>query len=267
MPTAKQHITNMMRLIERVTYYSARDVFTDFVTMGAIAYSNCVDRKMFAEREASYLKLIAKYRKEHQPIFRELLWELIEAQSVEPGDILGQLYMGLGAANEAAGQYFSPSSVSDMVARLTVDEDMLRSTIAKKGFVSLSDPAGGAGAMIISYALHMQNLDINYQLCLHATLVDVDLRAVQMSYLQLSILHIPALVTHGNTLTMEQWSHWYTPAHILNGFNRKLNQRGAFFQDDHSLQFAPIEPSQAQMTLVSRTVSPHEAQIIQPSLF
>lgn len=51
MPTVKQHVENMTKLIERVGYYSPREVMADFVEMGAIAMSNAVDRRMFSERE------------------------------------------------------------------------------------------------------------------------------------------------------------------------------------------------------------------------
>ena len=32
-----------------------------------------------------------------------------------------------------------------------------------------------------------------------------------MTYIQLSLYEIPAMVIHGNTLTMEEWDRWYTP--------------------------------------------------------
>lgn len=43
-----------------------------------------------------------------------------------------------------------------------------------------------------------------------------------MAYLQLSLLHVPAVIVHGNTLSPEEWSHWHTPAHILGFWNARL---------------------------------------------
>lgn len=37
-----------------------------------------------------------------------------------------------------------------------------------------------------------------------------------------SLLGIPAVVVHGNTLTQEEYSRWYTPFHILHGWNSRL---------------------------------------------
>lgn len=263
MPTVKQHVENMTKLIERVGYYSPREVMADFVEMGAIAMSNAVDRRMFSEREPKYLKLIAKYKREHQFIFRQLLEELTEAQSVEPGDILGRLYMQIGAANADSGQFFTPPCISSLVSRLCVDEDNMRKQIEKRGFVTLNEPTAGAGAMVISFAFEMLRLGFNFQNCLHCTLVDVDHRAALMSYLQLSILHIPAVVVHGNTLTMEEYSHWYTPAHVLNGFTQRLQQKGEPEQQRQVDLAWPVGSSAPLDAERARSMaSPH-----QPSLF
>jgi len=33
-----------------------------------------------------------------------------------------------------------------------------------------------------------------------------------MAYIQLSLYGNPAVIIHGNALTVEEWSHWFTPA-------------------------------------------------------
>jgi hypothetical protein len=35
----------------------------------------------------------------------------------------------------------------------------------------------------------------------------------------------PAIIVHGNTLTLETWSNWYTPAHIIGGWDWKLRRK------------------------------------------
>ncbi len=40
--------------------------------------------------------------------------------------------------------------------------------------------------------------------------------------MQLSLLHIPAVVVHGNALTLDVWGMWYTPAHSVGGWKWKL---------------------------------------------
>ena len=43
-----------------------------------------------------------------------------------------------------------------------------------------------------------------------------------MAYIQFSLLHIPAHVMVGNSLSNEVREHWFTPAHILGGWGAKL---------------------------------------------
>jgi len=43
-----------------------------------------------------------------------------------------------------------------------------------------------------------------------------------MAYVQLSLLHVPAVVIHGDTLLLEEYGHWHTPAHMLGGWRYRL---------------------------------------------
>ncbi|GBQ21633.1 hypothetical protein AA12717_0951 [Gluconacetobacter sacchari DSM 12717] len=52
---------------------------------------------------------------------------------------------------------------------------------------------------------------------MHVTAIDVDPRAAHMAFVQFSLLHIPATVIVGNSLTLETREYWFTPAHILGG--------------------------------------------------
>lgn len=49
----------------------------------------------------------------------------------------------------------------------------------------------------------MLSQGVNYQQT-HVTAVGVDIRAVHMAYLQLSLLHVPAIIIHGNSLSLEE---------------------------------------------------------------
>jgi hypothetical protein len=46
--------------------------------------------------------------------------------------------------------------------------------------------------------------------------------AAHMAYVQLSLLGIPGIVVVGDTLRMESRAVWYTPAHIVGGWSRRL---------------------------------------------
>jgi hypothetical protein len=54
---------------------------------------------------------------------------------------------------------------------------------------------------------------------------DIDAKAARMTYVQLALLGVPAVVVTGNTLTLEERERWYTPAHVMFGWSQRLRQR------------------------------------------
>jgi len=77
-----------------------------------------------------------------------------------------------------------------------------------------------------------------------------------MAYIQFSLLHIPAHVMVGNSLSNEVREHWFTPAHILGGWGLRLaSQQRAAEQPARSVQRAPDDHS-------SRRTSVTEARVV-----
>ena len=198
------------------------DVFSDFVEMSAISLSNAVDLNHREEREKRYLQIVKKYNKEELLKFPELLGMLVGKMEEGPADYLGQLFHDLELHNKYKGQFFTPYPLCKMMAKIIITSP--DKIIEEKGFITASEPCCGSGAMIIALADVMREGGINYQQQLHVTAVDLDTRCVHMTYLQLSLMHIPAIIVHGNTLSLEEFAHWYTPAHILDLWNFKLKR-------------------------------------------
>lgn len=80
----------------------------------------------------------------------------------------------------------------------------------KEGPITINEPACGSGAMVIGAVWAMKRQNFDYRNKSFFVAQDIDIRCVWMAYIQLSLYGIPAVVIHGNTLTMEEWSHWYT---------------------------------------------------------
>src|SRR2546430_9240172 len=57
---------------------------------------------------------------------------------------------------------------------------------------------------------------------LHVTAIDLDIIAVHMAYVQCTLLHIPAIILHGDTLRGETYSVWRTFAHVMGLWDAKL---------------------------------------------
>lgn len=220
------HQKRLVQLITELGYrHSHWQVFADFVEMGAISLSNAVDLGPREQREQRYMEVVRRYKSDEVAKFPEMFAELTMALEEETADVLGQTFHDLELHNKSSGQYFTPYPLCRMSAKMIVgDKADLEARIAERGFVTAQEPAAGRGAMMIALAQEIREAGINYQKHLHVTAVDVDPKCVHMSYLQFSLLHIPALIIHGNSLSLEEFGHWYTPAHILDGWSWKLRR-------------------------------------------
>ncbi len=203
-------------------------LFSDCMEATAIAISNSVDRPQYAAREKRYLDIVGRYDRPVIESFPNILAEIVNALETAPGDILGAAFGELELLNAARGQFFTPYSVCQFMAQATLGtgEDA-KALIERNGFVRALEPACGAGAMVIALAEAMRAQGINYQRHLHVTAVDIDPRAVHMAYIQLSLLHVPASLIVGNSLSLETRETWFTPAHILGGWGQRLARRDA----------------------------------------
>lgn len=202
-------------------------VFNDFLEMAAISISNQVDFTHQEEREKRYLSLINSYDKTQHALFSEMLADLVEAmeekvQMSGPEDVLGPLFHALELHNKYKGQFFTPQPVADMMAAIAIGDKV--SAIEEKGYITACEPACGSGVLAISLCKAMGQAGYNYctQVCLTAE--DIDAKCVHMTYLQLALYGVPAVVIHGNSLTGQEWSRWYTPVYILNGWGARLNR-------------------------------------------
>lgn len=224
-----EHRKNLIRLLNANSHrHHLWDVFADFCEMGALAMSNSVDLAQRNERENRYLNVIKKYEPSEVHRFPQMLAELTMAMEYGPDDVLGQVFGELELGNSARGQFFTPYPICKLMAsQLIGDGADLRKRLDERGFITVNEPASGAGAMVIAIAEALRDEGFNYQRCLHVTAQDVDSRAVHMTYLQLSLLHIPAILILGNTLALEERQLWYTPAHVLGLWSARLNRSQA----------------------------------------
>lgn len=157
-------------------------------------------------------------------VFANMLGQL-QLEFMQAGkyqDVLGHIYEELELYNEKNGQFFTPESICTMMAKITAGN--LEEQLGGKEYLTLGEPCSGSGRMIFAFAEEMrrQGLRPTEQLFVHA--MDIDIMCVLMTYIQLSLCGIPAIVTHGNTLTMETYSEWYTPAFVADKWFDKLEQ-------------------------------------------
>lgn len=243
---SEQMIKEMVKMMHKLSArHNTWQVFMDFVEIAAIAISNSVDKHHFKEREDRYLTMIKPYNKEELELMAELMALLTEAleycvKNDHFEDILGQLFHELELHNKYKGQFFTPSSVCDMMGKMVMIPEKIQKDIQEKGYIAIHEPACGGGAMIFGAVNGIREIGLNHSKELFVHAIDVDLKCVHMAYVQLSLYGIPAIVIHGNTLSMEEWSRWYTPVYFIDGWQWK--RRKVTTNDEVCLPEVVAEP-------------------------
>jgi hypothetical protein len=234
-----------VKLLEANTRrYRRHEVFRDFCELAALSISNTVDKTQFAVREARYLEIVRRYDRAEVDRFPAMLSSIVESLTAQMSDCLGQLFMAMKLGDHWKGQFFTPYEIAYLMAKITIGD--VATVIERNGFFTLNEPAAGAGAMVIAAANAILDQGHNYQQTMHVITTDINPTAVHMTYIQLSLLHIPAIVIHGNGLFPDpDWGHWKTPAHILGLWDARLRRRVPATADARAAVPAVIQISPA----------------------
>lgn len=259
-PRTDRHKNHVIKTFNDVCVRHSRwSVWADFVTMTAISISNLVDKSHAESREQTYLSLAKKYNARELECFKEMLSEIVLGMEDCPDqDFLGELYMSLELGNQKKGQFFTPYNVCRAMAAMTYGDD-LKAKIRDQGWVSVSDPACGAGALLIAFANECRRLgnDVNFQTSVLFVAQDIDLIAGLMCYIQLSLLGCPGYVVIADTLTAPSTSLderglipvpneniWYTPFYFRDVWHwrRLAAQMDMLFNAVHEKQLDNLCP-------------------------
>lgn len=203
------------------------DVFRDFITLAASELD--LARIRTPENIESSREICAKYSDSDIKNLHELFVLMVCALEAKFHDFLGAIFMALELGDDRNGQYFTPYQVQSLLARLIKPEiPDPGNIIAREGFVTVSDPASGSAGMIIAYAENLLEAGYNLSEQMYAHCVDIDPVAADMSFIQLSLLGIPAEVVTGNSLTLEFSRVRYTPVYYINDFEKRLDDQRRF---------------------------------------
>ena len=198
---------------------SKREIWDDMITFMATAVSNAVDFR--EEREEQYLATARHYTPAQMQVFADLFSMLvIMMDGDEYRDILGEMYAALNLLDRSRQQVFTPSHVSEMMAKMVINEE-IETSINERGYASINDPTCGAGVMLIAAAGVLRSRGINYQQNVLFAGQDIDRTVALMCYIQISLLGCAGYVKIGNSLTDPMTGHvlfgectdqyWYTP--------------------------------------------------------
>lgn len=223
------------KILDAIQGFDTYTVISDFFAMSAIAVRNNVDfGREWQAYEDRYKAIVKKYNKNDLQafvralaVFQGWIGQAIDGQ-IEFRDFAGDLYMDSGTSNGKAGQFFTPFSVSSVMAEVDLDTDRMKNELEEdpNKVITIYEPTCGAGGIIVAAIDKLRRANINYSWNVFVDCGDIDPRCVHMTYLTLSLLGVPAVVRLGDALTMEYREAWFTPAYLIAWphFKRRIGQ-------------------------------------------
>ena len=268
------HQKNFLKIFNGLTGKHSRwEIWEDFVTLTAIEISNSTDKVNATERTKMYQTIISKYSAKERDGMAEMLAEVVMGMEQNPDqDFLGSLYMMCELGNDHAGQFFTPYDVCRCMVEISGGSDP---AAENAGFFSVSDPACGAGALLIAFA----NLCRRKNICYHDKVLfvaqDIDLIAGLMCYIQLSFLGCAGYVVIGDTLVNPATAYdsrgllpagpqnriWYMPLFSTDVWymRRQIAQMNLLFEpkgEPAKIEKSDIKPANLQKSIKNETKAP-----------
>ena len=198
-------------------HHNPHEVFRAFVDIAALTIHQSPYHLGLLERDDAFDRIERAYLRAIQPYSPDELQRLVQLygltllgfSALPATDLLGQVFMELDIGNKHVGQYFTPPPVARAMATIMLQDT--RSLIERQGFIRIAEPACGSGCLLIEMAneLYERGYDPKQVMMVHAT--DISRDCFNMAYLQLSLLSIPCMVVHGDTLRMAVWESRPTP--------------------------------------------------------
>lgn len=204
------------------------EVFQDFITCFACSLRNSLGKispSLFnRDIENEYFKIMAKYPKKDFLKFPHMISSivcLLEAYNA-PHDVLGDFYMSLDFGSKHSAQFFTPSEISYLMADMSADKD--EDIIKEKGFISIADPACGAGSTLLAKVKRIMSKGFNPLHHVYVEGTDIDRLVGMMCFIQMSLWNVPAKIYIGDSLTQRLSDVWVTPAFYFGNWRLKLNK-------------------------------------------
>ena len=249
--------------------YDPHTIFGDVCRMSAIALQSALSMRNGEKEalEAEYQIYAARYGKDGTERISHLFALVVEALEFRRSDFLGHVYEELNATKKGWGQFFTPDSVSRMMARCTMPGE---GAIEPGRIITLSDPACGAGALLIEAAeAFIANGGRQGDILLYAN--DIDTTATDIAYIQFSLLGYPAIVSRMDSLSMKVYNGpWYTMGYFAHAMPMRLHGRNGAAQQAPSpvegeAKPSPVSPHSCGEGSAETTTPPPVSQEAQPS--
>lgn len=199
-----------VKIIESLAYSRSRyDVFSDFAQMSYCALRKIVEPKEKAdELEKQYMGIVGWYKPDGGEKMSHLLALTIAALQNGGIDFLGHVVGVMEICNVGAGQFFTPYHVSRMIAEMTLLN--CEEIVESKGIMTMQEPASGAGGMVLAAADVIESKGLKLDQHLYVEAIDIAPICFWMTYVQLTLRGVAAVVRWGDTLKWEMRDSAFT---------------------------------------------------------
>jgi hypothetical protein len=259
-------IQRIVEEIARQNNVRVSQAFADCCTAWSCSIANaCAPRgPEWDEREARYMALVKRYGKDGMDFMARGLALLTCAYDNDPTeDHLGLTFERLNLSDDRRGQFFTPMNVCALMAGMSLTG--IEERIKARGYISVLEPAVGAGRMVLAAANELRGLGFDPARSMFAIGVDVDPLCVAMSHITLSLCCVPAVIIHGNALSMEEWGRFATPMYHIGGW-RWRRQTEDTIEEICDIAMRDTAHAEPQFEPSEQTVSTTPEQTKQPGL-
>ncbi|WP_299911428.1 N-6 DNA methylase [uncultured Paracoccus sp.] len=161
--------------------------------------------------EAQYMDCVGRFpNKGDVRRMPEMMALSIEAIAGGGIDFIGQVAAEIGALDAGLGQFFTPYEVSRLIADMSLGD--ARAQIEAQGFITVSEPAAGAGGMVLALADALESQGFHPARHIWVEAVELSRSTYHMAYIQISTRGIAGGVINGNSLSLEVFEQAYTAA-------------------------------------------------------
>ena len=231
------HERDIIKTLEKIDpSRTMPEKWRDFLTLASCAHKNAAlpqHSEQWRANETKYMDVVERYkaknRREDITGYAEALGSLTLAVARTGDDTLGRLHMEI-APNTNLGQFYTPYSVAQLMAKMSMGslkEEQLEKLDNGSGYLDMSDPACGAGVMALATIDEFENQGVDPRKHLRAYLTDVDERACDMAFLNMALRGIPAVITHGNTISGEVFGRSMTAPYVNARYEDLMQKREA----------------------------------------
>ena len=220
-----------------------------------------------------YQTIISKYSAKERDGMAEMLAEVVMGMEQNPDqDFLGSLYMMCELGNDHAGQFFTPYDVCRCMAEITFDPKLHPDM---EGFISVSDPACGAGATLLAFLNVCKRRNICYHNKVLVIAQDIDFIVGLMCYIQCSFMGCAGYVVIGDTLVNPATAYdsrgllpagpqnriWYMPLFSTDVWymRRQIAQMNLLFEpkgEPAKIEKTDIKPANLQKSIKNEPKAP-----------